>query len=203
MSEHRIEYRALSALHRAPRNPQQHDLGALHQSFERFGYVEPIILSQASGRIVSGHGRLDALMQRRKEGRPAPDGITVDAAGEWLVPTIERPFLNPDEEAAYLIAANRLVTLGGQDDATLVAMLKDLAGGPGLPGTGYDNDDLDGLLKDLEKQGAPPVASAPPDATPGSECRIEIPCTKAQLNELFPILEEWRARGFTIHVQTS
>jgi len=153
MSDHAVEFRPLSALHRAPRNPQGHDLGALHQSFERFGYVEPIIVSQASGRIVSGHGRLDALEQRRKQGLPPPEGIQV-RDGEWLVPIIERPFLNSAEEEAYLIAANRLVTLGGQDDSTLAAMLADLAAGPGLPGTGFDNDDLDTLLRDLKGDGA-------------------------------------------------
>jgi ParB-like chromosome segregation protein Spo0J len=57
----RIEYLPLATLLKAPRNPKDHDIGLLHDSFSRFGFVEPIALNERTGRLVAGHGRQEAL----------------------------------------------------------------------------------------------------------------------------------------------
>jgi hypothetical protein len=68
----RVDYMPLGALLRAPRNPKSHDIGLIHQSFSRFGYVEPIAINERTGRIVAGHGRLDTLQQKKANGEKPP-----------------------------------------------------------------------------------------------------------------------------------
>jgi hypothetical protein len=41
--EIRVEYIPLDNLLQAPRNPKSHDLGTVHESISRFGYVAPVI----------------------------------------------------------------------------------------------------------------------------------------------------------------
>jgi len=152
MENIRIEYMPLSKLVRAPRNPKQHDLGALHQSINRFGYVAPVLINEATGRIVAGHGRIDALQQMKAAGHSPPLRVKVKD-GEWLVPVIRGIRFKDDAEAeAYLVADNNLTLLGGWDDNTLADVLSDLAAQDSLEGTGFDGDDLDALLARL----APP-----------------------------------------------
>ena len=148
----RIEYLPLSALKCWPRNPKEHDLGALHSSLARFGYVNPMIVNEATGELLAGHGRLDALVQRKEIGEPLPERMQ-EKDGEWLVPVIRGISLPSEEAAAYAIADNRLVELGGWDDALLVDVLQELSQGAGLDGMGYDEDDLNRLLQDVKGYG--------------------------------------------------
>jgi len=150
VDELRIEYQPLDGIARASRNPKDHDLGAIGESIKRRGYVAPVLVNEATGRLVAGHGRLDALLQLRAAGLEPPARIKVDAAGNWLVPVIRGiAFKSDADAAAYLVADNRLVELGGWRDDELAGLLKDLNDGPGLEGTGYDKDDLDALLRTL------------------------------------------------------
>lgn len=137
----------LSTLRRLPRNPKAHDLGELHQSIARWGYLERIIVNDTTGHMIAGHGRIDALQQRKASGKPAPANIE-EQNGEWLVPTDHVTIAESEEEAAA-VALNRLTESGGWDEPLLAAVLSDLAAGPGLDGVGFDKDDLDALLKDL------------------------------------------------------
>lgn len=172
----RIEYAPLSELERAPRNVKGHDLGVIHQSIDRFGYVQPILVNETTGRIVAGHGRLDTLAQRKEQGLDPPERVKVRADGEWLVPTIRGVAFADDHEAeAYLIADNRTVELGGWDEPALVEMLADLAEIPGgLDGVGYDADDIDRMIADLgghrgkdDPDAAPPPPPDDPVTQPG------------------------------------
>jgi hypothetical protein len=145
-----IEYTPLSKLLRAPRNPKDHDIGALAESMKRFGYVAPMLLNESSGRLVGGHGRLERLEQAKDSGEVPPKRIQVKGK-EWLVPVVRGIAFESDEEAeAYLLADNRLVELGGWKDEELLPILKDLAEGAGLEGVGFDADDLDQMLLDAE-----------------------------------------------------
>ena len=142
-----IEYVPLATLKRWERNPKDHDLGELGRSLSRFGFVMPILVDERSGMIAAGHGRIDTLLQRKGAGESPPARIDVTEDGDWLVPVVRGVSFNSDGEAeAYAIADNRLVERGGWMENTLVEVLKDLAEGPGLDGTGYDEDDLDALL---------------------------------------------------------
>jgi len=145
----RVEYMDLAAIVRAPRNPKAHDLAALGASLDRFGFVAPLLVNERTGRLVAGGGRLDALQQRKAAGGPAPARIRVEGDA-WLVPVLRGVSFETDADAeAYLIADNRLSEVGGWDDAGLAAMLADLAAQDGLAGTGYDQDDIDDLLRGL------------------------------------------------------
>ncbi len=148
-SQVHIEYVPLGELRRWLRNPKSHHLGDIHESYNRFGYVAPMLLDERTGRLVAGHGRLDALQQRKASGKPAPERIAT-RDGQWLVPVIRGVSFTSDEEAeAYGIADNRLVEAGGWNDAALAQVLADLAAGPGLDGIGFDDEDLDVLLAGL------------------------------------------------------
>jgi len=167
----RIEYVDLAALVRWPRNPKQHDLGTLHQSFKRFGYVAPILVDEGTGKIVAGHGRLDALQQAQASGEQPPERIQAKN-GRWFVPVIRGvDFASEMDAEAYLIADNQLTVLGGWDDNALAEVLADLVKQDGLEGIGYDAEDVDALLrqvngvpKEVQKKG---VATCP-------QCGYEI-----------------------------
>ncbi len=144
-----IEYRPMSEIQFADRNPRQHDLGAIHQSLTRFGFINPVVINEANEKLVAGHGRLIALKQKKDLGENPPARIKV-IDGEWHVPVVRgADFENELEAEAYLVADNRLTELSGWDDSGLAATLKDLATDSVLDGVGYDTDDLDALLNDL------------------------------------------------------
>jgi ParB-like chromosome segregation protein Spo0J len=144
----RIEYLPLSKLLHWPRNPKGHDLGTLHESFRRFGFVNPIILDEKTGRLVAGHGRLDTLQQAKATGASPPARIAVKD-NEWLVPVIRGiEFADIQEAEAYLISDNRTVELGGWEEQALAAILADHAASDrGLSAIGFDQDDLDAMLR--------------------------------------------------------
>jgi len=143
----KIEYMPLEKIKRWERNPKDHDLGALHQSIDRFGFVAPLIIDGKNGKLVAGHGRLDALQQMKTSGSKPPKGIIVEK-DSWLVPVREYQFKNNQEREAYSLADNRLVELGGYNEEQLAQVLSDLAasGEELLIGTGFDGNDIDNLL---------------------------------------------------------
>jgi DNA modification methylase len=171
-SELRIEYLSLSEILRAPRNSKGHDIGLLHQSFSRFGYVEPIVINEATGRLVAGHGRLDTLQQRKASGEKPPSRIR-EKDGEWFVPVLRGIAFADDSEAeAYLIASNQSVIAGGWDEAALVPMLADLATKPdGLVGVGFDGDDIDRMMRDLQRASGQPLTSQDNEPEKSEELR--------------------------------
>jgi hypothetical protein len=143
--EVRIEYMSLSELKKWERNPKDHDLGELGRSLTRFGFVMPVLIDERSGTLAAGHGRVDSLLMRQAQGESAPARVRTEG-GEWKVPVIRGISFNSDGEMeAYGIADNRIVERGGWLEPALVEVLADLAAGPGLDGTGYDEDDLDTL----------------------------------------------------------
>ena len=178
-----IEYVSLAELQRWPRNPKGHDLGTLHESYDRFGYVMPMLLDERTGRLAVGHGRLDALQQRKAAGREAPGGIRADD-GAWSVPVVRGVSFEDDAEMdAYIIADNRNTELGGWDEAALAAVLADLAvEEDGLKGVGFDRDDLDALLASLaQREGiseAPKFSAVGGDEQPRLDQRNPVTCPK-------------------------
>jgi len=142
MSELRIEYMPLAALQRWPRNPKRHNQPLLDDSVERFGFVQPLLIDEASGKLVAGHGRLELLEMMHRAGRPAPPRI-VSENGDWLVPVIRGvDFRNTREAEAYLLADNRLVELGGWDTDELRDILLEYDAKTELAGIGVTESDL-------------------------------------------------------------
>ena len=149
-ADRRIEFAPLSTFKAHPRNPKDHDVGAICESIKRFGFNDAVIVDDRTGLLVSGHGRIEALRALMKEPNTTPAGILIDDTGaqrQWLVP-VQRGWASRDdtEAEAFIVAANRLVEVGGWDDLKLEAILKTLATGDALAGTGFDLEDVNRML---------------------------------------------------------
>ncbi len=124
MTDARIEYLPLKDLKAAPRNPKLHNLPALGQSFDRFGFTQPLMMDERTGRLVAGHGRLEELRILQTAGQKPPGRIKVQGK-DWLVPVIRGISFDSDEAAeAYLLADNRLVEMGGWDETSLAEIFR-------------------------------------------------------------------------------
>lgn len=167
----RMEFSPLASVQSATRNVKAHDLGAIIESVRRFGFADAVVIDERTGRLVSGHGRIDALRAMKADGAPPPAGVQVDG-DEWLVP-VQRGWAsrNDAEAEAFIVAANRLVELGGWDQPGLEAVLADLAKQGALAGTGYDADDVDRMLAEAAARDLDPKVDRdeiPPQPPPRS-----------------------------------
>lgn len=135
-----LEYMPLSAIARAERNPKQHDEAGIRAAIGKWGVADLPVLDERTGRLVSGHGRLDQVEYLSRlspadlelatgKTRP-PGGIQVDpVTGEWLLPVVRGWASETDADAeAYLIGANKLAMNGAWDDTELAQMLSELVG---------------------------------------------------------------------------
>lgn len=170
MAKRKLLYRALGELEPALANPKRHDVEAVKASVARFGFLEPIVLDERTGRLVAGHGRVETLVALEAlGGRPEwwpeeaswpPDGVTV-LKGAWQVPVVAGWSSADDGEAhAAGVALNR-VGEGLWDGRELADLLTELDAGAGLAGTGYDRSDLDLLLAELAPRDASPPGEFP------------------------------------------
>lgn len=168
-----LEYMRVSELETAPRNPNEHDRPNIKASIDRHGFVEAIVIDERTGRMVAGHGRREDLIDKRAAGEDPPEGIDVDAEGEWLVPVQRGWSSSSDADAeAYLVSSN----LAPRWDPTgLAELLGDVAQSPlGLEGTGYDANSLTSLLGSLRPPD-PPAEFKPYDP---DEMALEHKCPK-------------------------
>lgn len=136
----------------APENPKGHADAELEGSMSRFGYTEPVMVDERTGRLVSGHGRKRALLALQERQQEPPDGVLVGDDGQWLIPVIRGWASRNDYEAqALLLASNRLTELGGWDDQSLANLLEQLSqeSEQALEATGFTESDLDDLLAKL------------------------------------------------------
>jgi hypothetical protein len=141
----------------AERNPKRHDMAALDASLDQFAFAEVPLVDERTGRLVAGHGRVAALVARREEGRPPPEGVVVDDDGEWLVPVIRGWSSSSDAHAeAYVVTSNRLTESGGWYNALLVDVLEDVATTCPelLDAMAFTADDIDELLSRTSRAGA-------------------------------------------------
>ena len=147
-----------------PDNPKGHDLRALAASYERFGYVSPFLFNDATDALIEGHGRAEGLVLKKARGEPPPNGVHLGDDGAWMVPVVHGMDLNADDARAYLVAANRLVELGGWDPQRLGAILEQLSQSiGGLTAVGYSLAELDEILASL---GSANVNRPDPDEAP-------------------------------------
>jgi len=144
-------------------NPKRHDLGAIIESIERYGFQErpkfdvnlPNV-SGGTGAIVAGNGRVEALAAMERDKRyELPRGLATDAQGAWCMPLLVGTDARSEEmAAAYGLDANNLTLAGGDFtafeslrlwDADYVGVLQKLAMADELP-ISVAGDDLDLLL---------------------------------------------------------
>ena len=170
---HRLEWMPLGQLQAAARNPKQHS-AEISTSIGRFGYVEPIVVDERTGRIVAGHGRREALLAMRKRGEVPPAGIRAEG-DEWLVPVLRGWASRSDAEAeAYLLASNKLTEAGGWDNELLAELLKDLGAQDALDGVGFTEAELEALLGQVDGLGAGTEGLTDPDDVPEEPKEEEV-----------------------------
>jgi len=107
-----IAYLPPGRLRPSPNNARTHSKKQLKQiasSIERFGFVNPVLISD-DFEIIAGHGRLEAAK----------------ILGLRLVPTVRLSNLSPADRRAYVITDNRLAELAGWDRELLATELQGL-----------------------------------------------------------------------------
>jgi ParB-like chromosome segregation protein Spo0J len=129
-----IEHVDIESLRSDPANPRrisEAELEALTRSLREWGFVQPVLVRREENTVIGGHQRL--LAARR--------------LGLKTVPVI---FLDLSVEQARLlnVALNRIS--GEWDEELLARMLSDLQPLADLTLTGFDEDELDNLLKSLD-----------------------------------------------------
>ena len=159
----RLVYVSIDELTPADRNARLHDLPDLQAKMERFGFLDPIVVDERTGKIVGGHGRMETLQQARAAGLEAPEGIKVTKAG-WFVPTMQGWSSKNDLEAdAANLALNPSPNDPGFNQELLAEILGGLAKADQLEGTGHNEQSLEALLEELNGPAPLPEFDHDPD----------------------------------------
>jgi len=130
-----------------PGNPRQHkrtQIRAIARSIEAFGFNAPILIS-ADGRVVAGHGRLEAAK----------------LLGLKTVPAIRLEHLSKEQLKAYMIADNRLSERSSWDETQLALRLKELQDVVltfELDAVGFESPEIDLRVQSLDDPEAMDVA---------------------------------------------
>lgn len=163
MSALRLVYAPLDSLVSAEKNPKRHHAD-IEASLARFGIVDSIgIVDERTGRLVGGHGRVEALRAMRARGAPPPAGVEVVDGGTWRVPVMYGwASANDAEATACLVALNELSTAGGWHAQGLGEVLKSI-GAERAKGIGFDSRFL---AKLFERNAAEDDDAKPPPENP-------------------------------------
>jgi hypothetical protein len=137
-----ITYLPPERLRPAVNNARAHStkqLKKIARSIERFGFVNPVLISD-DGEIIAGHGRVEAAKM----------------LGLRKVPTVCLSNLSPADRRAYVIADNRLAELAGWEHALLANELKGLIDiqFEDIGVTGFSLDAIDLMLEKAERRNA-------------------------------------------------
>ena len=147
------------------RNPKDHDIPMLMQAYRDFGFVVAIVEDGRTGKLLAGHGRVEALEAVKSLGEPPPKHI-MPMRGEWLVPVQVGYSSEDDTKAAMLLVElNQATIAGGYNPQLLSVLLLDVVeSGYDITSTGFAESDLDSMLNELAMQAnTPPI----PGTTPG------------------------------------
>lgn len=132
----RIEKKNITDLIPAYYNPRKDlkpgdkEYEKLKRSIHEFGYVDPLIWNQQTGRLIGGHQRLKVL---KDMGVEDVDVVVVD--------------MNEEKEKALNVALNKIS--GDWDKNKLMLLITDLQGEDfDVSLTGFDPEELDDLFKD-------------------------------------------------------
>lgn len=151
-SKLKVEYRPIAKLKPYANNANIHppeQVAKIKASIERFGWTNPILVDGKNG-VVAGHGRLQAALQMQ----------------ERTVPVIELHGLSAAEKRAYVLADNRIAQDAGWDKELLRTEFGALtAMGMDLNLTGFDKDEIEGVLSlAIQENPEPPVPALPEHA---------------------------------------
>ena len=146
MDTPRRVWEALTKIKGDPENPKDHDRATIKGSFRRFGFVELPVIDERTGRLVSGHGRVECLLEMKAEGEKPPARVRVKG-NEWMIQVLRGiRFKNEIEAKAYLVAANSSTIRGGFKESALASLLERIRSRSTLDGIGYTKRDVDKLI---------------------------------------------------------
>lgn len=124
-----------------PDNANNGDLDSIIESIKINGYNSPIIVERATGYIVAGNHRYQAL----------------HALGATQVPVIWTD-MTREQALRYMVADNRTGQKAVTDDALMIEILNQLQEtDTGLFGTGYTEDELTNLILSQDQAPLPEV----------------------------------------------
>jgi len=116
-----------------PRNVNSGDVGAISRSLEAFSQYAPVVVQRSTGYIVKGNHTY----------------LAARALG-WTEIAANVMDLDDTQALAVLVGDNRHSELATRDQDALGALLTELAEADALLGTGFDGDDVDQLLAQLQ-----------------------------------------------------
>lgn len=124
----------ITTLKTHPRNPRQGDIGAIHESINTNGFYGAIIVQRSTNFVLAGNHRLLALRQKQEKQIPV---IYVD--------------VDDTQAKRIMLVDNKTNDKASYDNDILAEILQGLVQESefGLKGTGYDESDLNQILKDL------------------------------------------------------
>lgn len=158
----RIELWPLDRLKPYAKNARTHSdaqVAKIASSIVEYGFISPMLVS-GEGEVMAGHGRLAAAKK-----------LALD-----VVPVVVLDHLTPTQRRAYILADNQLALQAGWDEELLAAELADLsAAGFDLALTGFSDEELAGLLSDIEDTAD--SEEAPSIGEPADEDIPEAPAT--------------------------
>lgn len=130
-----------------PENTREGDVGAISESLLIHDQYRAIVVSEATGNILAGNHTYIAAV----------------ALGWTRILTHLLPDLSPDDELRIMLADNAIAEKATYDEVSLSELLTKLAHTEKeLTGTGFDGDDLDQLLSDLDTSQFLPTDDEPP-----------------------------------------
>ena len=141
------------------RTHSKKQLKQIARSIERFGFVNPVLISD-DFEIIAGHGRVEAAKM----------------LGLKQVPTVRLSNLSPADRRAYVIADNRLAELAGWDRDLLATELQGLLElqFDDIELTGFSLGEIDLMLDEAaEKQAEQPDLRRTPGRQPAGPGRFK------------------------------
>ncbi len=160
---------ALTELKPHPQNPNTHpepQIALLAKIIREQGWRNPIVVSNRSGYITKGHGRLAAAK----------------LAGVTVAPVDYQDYANEKQELADMIADNRIAELAELDRSLMRELAEQLDDGAfDMDLTGFDHDALEELMT-----AAPPDSDidAEPQIDKAEELRVKWGVERGQIWEL-------------------
>lgn len=123
----------VSSIQEHPANPNFGDVGAISESLDAHGFYGAVIVQRSTSYILAGNHRHRAAAMKGAATVP----------GFWLD-------VDDDTASRILVVDNRTTHLATFDEEALVKLLASVATtSRGLAGTGYDGDDLQDLVQQL------------------------------------------------------
>ncbi len=134
-------------------NPRSGDVEAMARSLTRFGQRRLVVVNEATGEIEAGNHLW----------------LAANELG-WSHVAAVHVHDDPETEAGYVLADNRIAELGSMQTDIVALMVRDLTGYDDAPdlldAAGYDADDVADLLADLDDVADDVGALADPGKTP-------------------------------------